>query len=67
MTNRLQKRDLERLFESLRNLVDQAEAAERSGNMTLARHATANLAFATQLVHQTLRETEPRMGIHQAN
>lgn len=48
--------DFERLFESLRNLVDQAEAAQRSGNIPLARHATANLAFATQLIHHSLKE-----------
>jgi hypothetical protein len=48
--------DFERLFESLRNLVDEAEAAQRSGNLSLARHATANLAFATQLIHFGLKE-----------
>lgn len=48
--------DFERLFESLRNLVDQAEAAQRSGDIPLARHATANLAFATQLIHHGLKE-----------
>lgn len=48
--------EFERLFRSLRNLVDQAEAAQRSGDLSLARHATANLAFATQLIHAGLRE-----------
>jgi hypothetical protein len=48
--------EFEVLFRSLRNLVDEAEAAQRSGTLSLARHATANLAFATQLIHTGLRE-----------
>lgn len=54
--NRFQRGDLERLFESLRNLVDQAERAQRSGDIPLARHAMANLAFATQLTQKMLRD-----------
>ena len=56
MGNHVRPNELERLFSSLRNLVDQAEAAQRSGNLPLARHATANLAFATQLIHHSLKE-----------
>lgn len=56
MGSRFDPNDLERLFESLRRLVDEAEAAQRSGNFPLARHATANLAFATQLIHLGLKE-----------
>lgn len=52
---RFQRGDPERLFESLRNLVDQAETAQRSGDIPLARHAMANLAFATQLTQEMLK------------
>jgi len=55
---RFQADEFERLFHSLRNLVDQAEAAQRSGDLSLARHATANLAFATQLIHTGLKERD---------
>jgi hypothetical protein len=50
--------EYERLFASLRSLVDQTEAAYLSGNLPLARHATANLSFATNLIHSSLREEE---------
>ena len=47
--------DYERLFQNLRKLVDEAEQAYRSGDPLLARHATANLSFATNLIHSSLR------------
>jgi hypothetical protein len=50
--------DYQRLFASLRSLVDQTEAAYLSGNLPLARHATANLSFATNLIHSSLRQEE---------
>lgn len=57
MTRHLSPEDYDRLFASLRNLVDQAEEAYRSGVPELARHATANLSFATSLIHASLGRT----------
>lgn len=59
MARKLAPQEYERIFASLRNLVDQAEEAYRSGSLELARHATANLSFAAHLVHTSL-ETEQR-------
>ena len=54
---RVQPGDQERLFESLRNLIDQAEQAHRSGDIHLVRHAMANLAFATQLAQKMFKDS----------
>lgn len=54
MVRNLTVKEYERLFASLRNLVDQAEEAYRTGSVELARHATANLSFATHLIHSSL-------------
>lgn len=51
---RFQPEDYERLFQNLRKLVDEAEQAYLSGDPLLARHATANLSFATNLIHSSL-------------
>lgn len=58
MRKKLGPEEFDRLFLSLRNLVDQAEEAYLSGSLALARHATANLSFATQLLHSSLREED---------
>lgn len=58
MRKRLGPEEYSRLFKSLRNLVDEAEDAYQSGSLALARHATANLAFATNLLHASLREED---------
>lgn len=58
MAKKIGPEEYERLFASLRSLVDQTEAAYLSGNLPLARHATANLSFATNLIHSSLREEE---------
>lgn len=56
MTRQIPIEDYRRLFENLRVLVNEAEAAYLSGNHLLARHATANLSFATNLIHSSLKE-----------
>lgn len=58
MTKRLGPEDYDRLFASLRSLVDQAEEAYLSGSLQLARHATANLSFAATMLHTSLREED---------
>jgi hypothetical protein len=56
VTRQIPIEDYRRLFENLRVLVNEAEAAYLSGNHLLARHATANLSFATNLIHSSLKE-----------
>lgn len=58
MAKKISPEDHARLFTSLRSLVDQTEAAYLSGNLPLARHATANLSFATNLIQTSLREED---------
>lgn len=62
MARDLTQQEYERLFASLRNLVDQAEEAYRSGSYLMARHATANLSFATHLIHSRLKEEKVPVG-----
>jgi hypothetical protein len=54
--------DMKRLFANLHVLVDEAEAAYLSGDHLLARHATANLSFATNLIHSSLKEQVPALS-----
>ncbi|MEA2452487.1 MAG: hypothetical protein QOG04_1197 [Actinomycetota bacterium] len=58
MRKRLSPEEYDRLFDSLRSLVDQAQEAYLSGSIALARHATANLSFATHLIHSGLNEQD---------
>lgn len=56
MTRQIELDDFKRLFENLRVLVDEAESAHLSGDHLRSRHATANLTFATNLIHASLKE-----------
>lgn len=64
MPRKLAPHEYERLFASLRNLVDQAEEAYHSASPELARHATANLSFATHLIHSSLGAEQREPSLH---